>query len=104
RRRSAGDASVTSRRPSGIAFEWKSPVTFDLNNLDQLVRKPAIEKPAEDFLLPPPLAIEPPEPVDRVQPTRELPAPPSHTDQLHEESARVEELIQLLTETAEPVI
>lgn len=78
-------------------------MTFRLPDIEKLLRRPTIEKPTEEFLLPPPQEIEAdPGPVTAVPETP--PPPPSIIDELYEEAALLQDLYDLVVETAEPVV
>src|SRR5581483_1213449 len=68
---------------------------------DALTRRREIEKPQEEFLLPPPRAIElDPAPA----PDGAAPATlPTLIEELYEEAGRVQELHDLVIQSAEPV-
>jgi hypothetical protein len=70
-------------------------------NFEQLLKRPRVEKPNEEFELPPPEPVVRP---DIPEVGSETPAAlPNLIEELYDEAARMQELYQLVVETAEPV-
>lgn len=70
-----------------------------LPDLNKLLRRPDVEKPQEEFLLPPPTDLPAPDPSPAGAPETAA----TEVDLLYAEAARLQELYDLVVATAEPV-